>query len=29
MSQNEVQYAGEYQLHRCELISSSGVQSEM
>ena len=29
MSQNEVQYAGEYQLHRCELISSSGVQSEI
>ena len=29
MSQNEVQYAGEFQLQRCELISSSGVQSDI
>ena len=29
MSQNEVQFAGEFQLQRCELISSSGVQADI
>jgi len=29
MPQNEVQFAGEFQLERCELISSSGVKSDI